>query len=257
MNRLTRLDVRTKTLVFVLLVVQFLVVDHPAWNGLLFAAILIALLMCRAPLRGTVQALRPLMSLFVFVAVFALFTPPRFHHAGHTTVLFSLSGLHATTGGLLTGVGFIIRILALVVLTGAYLGSTDVDELLRGLDWAHAPYWLGVLVTTAISFVPTMTRRKDLVWDAQRARGADPARHGPFGAVRAFIPIMIPLLTSAITMADALSVALTSRGYGASARMTPLRDLRWHWWDTAVSATAVFACVAWLWARFVLGLGRI
>ncbi len=257
MNRLACLDVRAKTLVFALLVVMLLVVDHPAWNGLLFAGLLACLLAARVPVKGALTTLRPLMTLFVLVAVFALFGPPNFHHAQHHTVLFGLWGLNATVGGLLVGTDFIIRIVALVVLTTAYLSATPVDDLLVALDRAHAPYWLGVLLTTAITFVPTMTRKKELIWDAQRARGADVGRRGPVGRIAAFVPIMVPLLASAILVADNLSVALTNRGYGATGRMTALRDLRWRWWDGTICLVAVAGCAGWLWARFALGLGQV
>lgn len=257
MNRLSRLDVRAKTLAFALLVAMFLVVDDPVWNSLLLAGLLGCLAGCRAPLRGTMDALRPLLALFALVIVFALFGPARFHHPEHHSVLFSLWGLQATTGGLLVGIDFVLRIVALVVLTAAYVDATPADELLLGLDWAHAPTWLGVLLSTAIAFVPTMTRTKDLILDAQRARGADVRRRGPFGAILSFVPIMIPLLTSAILMATTLSVALTNRGYGASGRMTALRELHWNRSDTMACLVSVLCCALWLYARFGLGMGWV
>lgn len=257
MSALHALDVRARTTVFGLLVMMLMVVDHPAWNGLLLAGLLVCLLVTRAPLLGTLATLRPLMTLFLFVAVFALFGPPRFHHPQHGAVLFSLWGLDATVGGLLVGIDFVIRIVALVVLTAAYLSATSTDEMLVALDRVRAPYWLGILLTTALSFVPTMTRRKDLIRDAQRARGADLGGRGPIGHIAAFVPIMVPLLTSAILMADNLSVALTNRGYGASRRMTALQDLRWRGRDTVVCLLAAAGCAAWTWARFALGLGQV
>ena len=96
--------------------------------------------------------------------------------------------------------------------------STPIDDLLVVMSKVHAPYWLSILVTTALTFIPTMVHKKDLIVEAQRARGARVKNTGPVGQIVSFIPIMVPLITNSILLAENLAVAMTNRGYGRRTR---------------------------------------
>jgi len=84
------------------------------------------------------------------------------------------------------------------------------------------PHFIVFIVMTALRFIPTMQHRAEQVLDAQRARGSRIDRGGLVSRVRAYIPIMVPLLTSGIRMSDDLAAAMINRGYGATKRPTAL-----------------------------------
>ncbi len=255
--RLERLDVRVKLAAFVAIMIGLFVVTHPLGNLALLAVLVAALLASGTPLRGVWGMLQPLLPVFVLIVVAATLSSTAFTLPGNASVLFTLWGVRATLGGLLVGLNFVVRIVLMVVATYALTVSTPVDDLLVVLSKVRAPYWLSILVTTAISFVPTLARRKDLVMEAQRARGARPNARGPVGRLTAFVPIMVPLITNSILLADNLAIAMTNRGYGATGSMTAMRDLRLRASDLAALAAVVTCLAAVLWLRYGLGHGVV
>ena len=255
--RLERLDVRVKLAVFVAIMVALFVVTDPVLTAVLLAVLLAALVAAGTPIRGLWSMVQPLLLVMVLIVVVTMVASNQFTRPELSQVLFSVWGLQATLGGLLVGLNFVARILLMVTATYAFTISTPIDDLLAVMAQVHAPYWLSILVTTAISFIPTMAKKKDLIVEAQRARGARVKDSGPIGQIVSFVPIMVPLITNSILLADNLAVAMTNRGYGATNSMTSMRDLKLRPADLAVLVVAVAALVLVLWLRFSLGYGVI
>lgn len=255
--RLHALDVRVKLVCFVAIMVAVITLSHPLWTTALLAGLLAALAAAGTPLRGLRAVIEPLVPVLVLVVAVTLVTGGRSTAPDHVGVLITVGPMTATVAGLLVGLNLVARILVMVVATYAVTISTPVDDLLVVMATLRAPTWLSILVTTAISAIPTMARKKDLIIDAQRARGARVRNSGPIGRITAVIPLMVPLITGSILMAENLAIALTNRGYGARTSMTMLRELRLRRSDLVV-LTLVLAVVAVLvWLRFARGYGRL
>lgn len=255
--RLERLDVRVKIATFVAIMVALFVITHPVGNLILLSILLAALIASGTPMRGLWAMLQPLLLVFVLIVAVTMIASNQFTLAENSRVLFSFWGLQATLGGLLVGLNFVVRILLMVVATYAFTISTPIDDLLIVLSKVRAPYWLAILVTTALSFIPTMAHKKDLIVEAQRARGARVRDKGPVGQIVSFVPIMVPLITNSILLADNLAIAMTNRGYGATNSMTAMRDLRFHRSDLAVLGAVMAVLAAVLWMRYGLGYGVV
>ncbi len=255
--KLERLDVRVKIAAFVALMIALFVITHPLGNLVLLALLVAALLIAGTPMNGLWAMLQPLLLVFVLIVAVTMVASTQFTLAENARVLFTLGGLRATLGGLLVGLNFVVRILLMVVATYAFTISTPIDDLLIVMSKVHAPYWLSILVTTAISFIPTMAHKKDLIVEAQRARGARARGTGPIGQIVSFVPIMVPLITNSILLADNLAVAMTNRGYGATSSMTAMRDLSFRPGDLAVLGAVIAVLVAVFWIRYGLGYGVV
>jgi energy-coupling factor transport system permease protein len=254
---LERLDVRIKIAVFVVIMIALFVFSHPLGNLALLVILLAALIAVRTPMGGLWAMLQPLLLVFVLIVAVTMFTSSQYTLPENAQVLFSLWGWPVTLGALLVGLNFVARILLMVVATYAFTISTPIDDLLVVMSKMHAPYWLSILVTTALSFIPTMVHKKDLIVEAQRARGARVKDTGPVGQIVSFIPIMVPLITNSILLADNLAVAMTNRGYGATNSMTAMRDLKFRTVDILVLAAAAIALGVVFWLRFGLGYGVV
>ena len=254
---LERLDVRIKIAVFVVIMVALFMFSHPLGNLALLVILLAALVAVRTPMGGLWAMLQPLLLVFVLIVAVTMFTSSQYTLPENAQVLFSLWGWPVTLGALLVGLNFVARILLMVVATYAFTVSTPIDDLLVVMSKMHAPYWLSILVTTALSFIPTMVHKKDLIVEAQRARGARIKDTGPVGQIVSFVPIMVPLITNSILLADNLAVAMTNRGYGATNSMTAMSDLKFRTVDIVVLAAAVLTLVVVCWLRFGLGYGVV
>lgn len=249
---LERLDVRAKAAAFGAVLVCVFTFTDPRANAVVLGLLLVALLAVRTALGGLGPMLRGLLPILIFIVVFTtLFSPAT---DPDPTVLMSVLGLKATLSGLLIGLNFAARIVILVVATYAITTTTSVDDVLEALSLAHAPNWFSIMIATAIAFVPTMGRKLEQIQQAQRARGAHIRSRG-LGSVRSVIPIMVPLLTNSILMAEELAVALTNRGYGASGAMTSMRELRFRPADWALLGASALVAVGALWLRFGSQIG--
>ena len=96
-----------------------------------------------------------------------------------------------------------------------------------------------------------------MIFQAQRARGAGISQNGMLNQLKAFVPIMIPLVTNSILMANNLAISMTNRGYGANKSWTNLTDHPVRGTDYMVMAVAVVITVAACYLRFGLQLGLI
>ncbi|MCC6496764.1 MAG: energy-coupling factor transporter transmembrane protein EcfT [Propionibacteriaceae bacterium] len=255
--RLERLDVRIKIATFVAIMIALFMITHPLGNLVLLALLLAALLASRTPLKGLWTMLQPLLLVFVLIVAVTMVASNQFTLAENAQVLFSLWGMQATLGGLLVGLNFVVRILLMVVATYAFTISTPIDDLLIVMSQVRAPYWLSILVTTAISFIPTMAHKKDLIVEAQRARGARVRDKGPVGQIVSFVPIMVPLITNSILLAENLAIAMTNRGYGATNSMTAMRDLKFRGYDVLVLTVVTAVLLTVIWLRYGLGYGVV
>jgi energy-coupling factor transporter transmembrane protein EcfT len=165
-------------------------------------------------------------------------------------------GLPLTVGGLYYGLSLGLRILTMVMLTTLLLRCTPIEHFVAAMREARVPHPIVFIVMTALRFIPTMQHRADQVLDAQRARGAKVDRGGLIGRVRAYIPIMVPLITSGVRMSEDLAAAMLNRGYGATRRPTALLELHAAPRD-AVAASAGVLVLAALVVLRVLGWGAL
>lgn len=241
MDALTRVDIRAKIVVFVAVMVALFVFSDPWWNLGLLVLMAVVLLAARLPLGGLWLMVQPLLIVFALIVLLTTVSPQRLATPGLDQPWFTVGPFVGTVGGLLVGVNFVVRILLMVLITYAFTATTPIDDILLVMNQVRAPYWLSILVTTSITFIPTMGRKKDLILEAQRARGSRSSGKGALGGLIAVVPIMVPLMTNSILMAENLAVAMTNRGYGASNSMTTLRDLRFTRGDIAIIAVTVVA----------------
>lgn len=256
---LHRMDVTAKIICFFCVVIMVFLFNHPLPNLLIAAALLAAVLPARLRMKSVFGALKALVPIILLIIAITCFTavPKNFCLPSSSRVLFTLFGAKATLGGLLQGLTFMLRIFIMVFATSVFTICTPVDALLGFFNKIRASYTLSIVVATAISFVPTMMQKKEMIFQAQRARGAGVGGKGIFGQLRAYVPIMIPLVTNSILMADHLSIAMTNRGYGANRGWTNLTETKMRPSDYLVSAGAIALTIGCILIRFVLRIGMI
>jgi energy-coupling factor transport system permease protein len=226
---LHRLDVRTKTLGFMVLTLLSFIYKSPLVN-LCLATLSVALaLYSGISMRKVIDKLKPLIAIFVFIILMTGFSysPEWFETTAAQQVLISISGfMYLTVGGLLFGLSLLLRIIIMVVTSSVLTYSTTLDDFLQLLQKMAMPYQMAFVLTTAIRFVPTMERKTKAIIDAQKARGAHIGEGRFFQRIRTFVPIVIPMIVVALRMSENLAVGMLNRGYGAHTRITPLRELQ-------------------------------
>jgi energy-coupling factor transport system permease protein len=194
------------------------------------------------------------------LTVLILILQPFFSSGAGGELLWQLGPLRWTSAGVLTAAGFALRVNGMAFAAATLLFTTDPTALVRGLVKLGLPYEWGLTVSLALRYLPTTYGLYQSIYEAQQARGWDPARGGLLRRVRSYLPMLVAVMIAALRMADNLGLALAARGFGATygaadsspavhGARTTLRDIRFgrlDWAVTAAGAAVLVAALVWL-----------
>ncbi len=138
-----------------------------------------------------------------------------------------------TYQGLYTGAFVIWQFSLLILSAGILTMCTPPGDLISGIERFLRPlrivgvpsHDLALMISIALRFVPTILEELNRIREAQTARGARLGSGPVYKRMRATASLLIPLILGITRRADALAVAMESRGYKRGSR-TYLRDLR-------------------------------
>jgi energy-coupling factor transport system permease protein len=103
---------------------------------------------------------------------------------------------------------------------------------LTPLKYLHFPvHALALIMSIALRFIPILTDETGKIMNAQKARGADFESGGLIQRVKSMLPILFPLLISALRRADELGDAMEARCYSGSQVRTKYKKLTFTWRD--------------------------
>ncbi|MEM4700586.1 MAG: energy-coupling factor transporter transmembrane component T, partial [Candidatus Bathyarchaeia archaeon] len=134
-----------------------------------------------------------------------------------TNLLFPFisAGYVITFSSLEYALAMTIRFLVLVGSFSIFFLTTSPDHLGLALEQSRVPYEFCFAFTTAVRFVPVLAEEAQTIMDAQKARGLELEKGNFLRRVRNYIPILIPLIVSAIRRSLELAEAMESRAWGA------------------------------------------
>jgi energy-coupling factor transport system permease protein len=214
--------------------------------------------------RTVLAAVKPLAPVMVLLFAFsALFYDPStarqdYAHTVYAVLLQSdVIDLTVSLGGILFGLGIVGKLVLIMVASIYLISTTPMEQLLAGLQAIRVPNAIGLMMSTAIRFIPTMNSEVATIKDAQRARGAGSAKQqkGRGQAVQGILPLFVPMIVTSMRRADTMAMSMVSRGYGFTKQRTMLARLHVGAWDY-VAAVLVIALVATFFlGRALLGLG--
>lgn len=143
-----------------------------------------------------------------------------------------------------------LRFVVLVESFSVFFLTTSPDHLGLALEQTHVPYEFVFAFTTAVRFVPVLAEEAQTIMDAQKARGLELERGNFLKRIRNYIPILIPLIVSAIRRSLELAEAMESRAWGATKKRTNLYVLKIHKGDVALVGLTILLLVATVYVRF-------
>ena len=168
-----------------------------------------------------------------------------------TNILFSIGTFSVTRESLLHGVAMATRITILGFACFVLLLTTDQTTIVLGLVKMGVPYEWGLTFAVALRYLPTFYNIINMVTDAQKTRGLDLEKGSFFIRLKAYMPIIVSVIITALKASSNLSNALETRAFGISSRQrTYLHELRMNIADyTALGIMVVTIAV--------LSIGRI
>ena len=222
---------KTDPRIKILLLIAYIVAVFLAGNFLSLAAVLvfliIAVMFSSVPIGSVLRSIKAIFFLILFTAVLNVL----FHVRSETdTVYFWV----ITKEGLLSAAFLASRLILLVTgsslltLTTTPVSLTDgLESLLKPLALIKFPvHELALIMSIALRMIPTLANETDRIICEQKARGADFESGNIISRLKALVPVLIPLIISALRRADELGDAMDARCYWGSKDRTKYKKLK-------------------------------
>jgi len=176
-----------------------------------------------------------------------------------TNFIFSFinAGYKVTFPSLEYALAMTFRFLVLVESFSIFFLTTSPDHLGLALEQTRVPYEFCFAFTTAVRFVPVLAEEAQTIMDAQKARGLELEKGNFLKRIRNYIPILIPLIVSAIRRSLELAEAMESRAWGATKKRTNLYVLKMRRGDFALAAVTVGILVVAIYIRLYTPIPRL
>ncbi|MBE6808200.1 MAG: energy-coupling factor transporter transmembrane protein EcfT [Clostridia bacterium] len=226
---LHRLDARIKIILMIIFIV-FIFISKNIFS-LLFAAMSVfaITIISRVPFKLYLKNMKAILPVLIFTAVINIF----YGDGGKVLVHFWV--IEITTAGLYRSFFMALRILLLIFISSALTYTTTPNDLTDAIESLLSPlkfiglksavHTLAMMMTIALRFIPTLIEEAEKIMNAQKARGADLESGGLLDRIKALIPILIPLLMSAVRRAYELAEAMECRCYNGGEGKTRMKQM--------------------------------
>jgi energy-coupling factor transport system permease protein len=150
-----------------------------------------------------------------------------------------------------------LRFVVLVESFSVFFLTTSPDHLGLALEQSRVPYEFSFAFTTAVRFVPVLAEEAQTIMDAQKARGLELEKGNFMKRIRNYVPVLIPLIVSAIRRSLELAEAMESRAWGATKKRTNLYALKLRRGDYFLLAVIVVLLAVAVYAFFYIPVPTI
>ena len=151
-----------------------------------------------------------------------------------------------STGGVISGVRAMSRLLAVILMSVAFVATTEPVSLAYALIRLGLPYRWGFALVTALRLAPVFRVEANHVYRAQLLRGVGYDVGGPRRWWLLLRCLCLPLLVTAMRTAHSLSLSMEGRGFGLHRQRTYVREVHVTRRDVflaAALALSVFAAI--------------
>ncbi len=201
---LHRLDPRVKVTILLVCFVLAFVSFHPVYLALLMSLILIY-----GAIGKSLSNLKRIWFVLFMVGLMAIVLWSIFA-AGHTPLFWRV-----TRESVAFGVSTALRIDAMIIAGMVFLSTTRNEEIMAALIRFRLPFPAAFAFSTALRLVPTFVGAGATIIQAQRSRGLDLETGNVLERTRKYVPLLVPILLTALRSTDQMAMALESKGFGA------------------------------------------
>ncbi len=223
-----KLDPRVKLMgVLVFMISLFITNSFSGFLTITFA-IFVIIKLSKVPLKYMIKGLKAIIILLLVSVIFTMIMTP-----GEKIIEFF--GIGVSLNGIKKGGMIAIRLIYLIMGSSLLTLTTTPNDIADGLEKAFKPlnaikvpvHEMAMMMSIAFRFIPVLTEETDKIMKAQIARGADFESGGLVKKAKSLIPLIIPLVVSAIRRALDLATAMEARCYQGSKGRTKMKPLRY------------------------------
>lgn len=168
-----------------------------------------------------------LKSFSVIVLVFGFFTLiiRQFSVEG-STVLFTLFGIfQITKEALVNGLNTASYLLGFSGAVILFFVTTEMRDLMYALEKKGVSHEVSYIVLASFQTIIDLKKNLGLIMESQKARGIE-TEGNVMKRIKAFFPILGPLVLSAMSSTEEKSIAMDARAFSVKCNHTFLRELR-------------------------------
>lgn len=197
---------------------------------------------------GVLRKTLPLIGLSAMILVTTVIIQGLFFHANKTLYL-QIGPLAFYEEGLLFSMEICIRVLNILCAFAVLVLTSKPSDLVESLVRRGLSPRLGYVLLSVLQIIPQMMGTVQTISDAQRSRGLE--TEGKLSVrLRAFIPLLGPVVMNALNNTKERSLALEVRGFNAKHQKTFLNEQRRSKWDLPAQVTMLISLMAasvWRW----------
>lgn len=200
------------------------------------AMVLIMILLAFCAGQGK-QFLSMWLKSIVFITVFcfvmqALFLPGE-------TILWKWAFLSIKLEGIQNAITLCTRILGVGSAVVLAIKLINVNDLVIALENRGMSPSATYVVLSTVNIIPQMSKRMNVIMDAQRSRGIE-TDSNIFVRAKAFFPTVGPLILNSVVGAEERAITLEARAFSTQCKKTKLRTVA----DTRLDKNIRIGCVA-------------
>lgn len=246
---LHRIDPRVKMISVLALSLLAFILTELTYLLFLLAFVFLLMALARASWSRTYFAMKFVLRFMALIIVMW----PLFDRSG-TPVLLSLGPLDITEPGVVNGLTSAVRVGCLATVWYILIFTTAQRDMVRALVKMGVRFDFGLTLAITLRFFPSFSMVISSIMDAQRARGLEFSKGGLMKRSKNYVAVLAPAVVTSLRTAQALSLALLSRAYGARSDRTYLRELRMRPSDYAALAVVVALLALPAFAKYMLGV---
>ncbi|HUI91875.1 MAG TPA: energy-coupling factor transporter transmembrane component T [Chitinivibrionales bacterium] len=219
---LHRLDPRTKILMLAVLFLTAALIADIVW--------LLALLACMAALFIAAKSLGNIARMGVLFMMIAAATFVLW------ALFYRISGANAYAYAAAMSIRFVDLLCAGLL----YLSITSLEEVSAGLMLLGVPYPIAFALSLSFRLVIVFIDTGFTIVEAQKVRGNNAAEGSLVKRIKAYAPLLVPLILTGIKKAETLTAALESKGFSPKNKI----DMRERYGMKAADWIVAVACAA-------------
>ncbi|MFA6661737.1 MAG: CbiQ family ECF transporter T component [Bacilli bacterium] len=169
---------------------------------------------------------------------------------GNITLATYTIGLYST--GVMVASMVILRIINLLMFSGILTFTTKPTDMNSGIEGIFNPFKfmrrfasiLGMMISIAIRFIPTLLLEARKVLKAQAARGVDFKEGNIKEAVTQIVSLLVPMFIIAIKKSEDLANAMDARGYIPGDPRSRINELHYKVSDIFVQSFSIIIFIS-------------
>ena len=253
-----KLDPRVKLIGTIFFIISLFLFKSFVGYVVVTVFLISVIIISKVPFSFMIRGMKAIVFLLLLTVVMNMFMT-----AGDP--LITLGKLIITKEGLRNAIFMGLRLMYLVIGSSVMTLTTTPNNLTDGMEKLMNPlkklkvpvHEVSMMMSIALSFIPTLVEETDKIMKAQAARCADFESKNLIKRVKSYIPILVPLFISAFRRANDLAMAMEARCYNGGEGRTKMYPLIYNKRDRIAYAVIIIYLILAIFLPRVIPTGLI